>query len=586
MRTSALQYLYLQKPITMAVIICIISVLPWIGLSDFATKGEPREASVAISMLESGNWILPQVYANEFAYKPPMAHWLMAIASYPQGYVSEFTARLPSAIAFIVMIGFVLIFLGKRVRFQEAFIATLMLITSIELHRAAMTTRVDMILTAFIVLALIQLYRWEEKLELKGLPVMIPLLLSGAILTKGPVGVILPLFVFGTYLLVLQKYSLVKIIRTLCYAFISSLFLPALWYIAAWKQGGDNFLNVMLAENFGRFFHLDVPKINYVLGHDNNFLHNFQTLAIGFIPWTLFFLFSLVGLKITWAKQSIRTTVIETWKRIQDMPKPYLFSLVAIFCIILFYSIPSSKRSVYLLPVYPFIALYLAKYAIYVTEYRTKVTRIFAAFIISVTTTAFIGLALVSTQLISLKALITNFTNKPSVLAQIASIEEALTVPTIKNSCIILFLFFILLVCFYQMSKKNNIKILYATIALTFAVHLVIDGIVLPAIRKCSSSKIFVERLKTEHNISEHRAYVMNDLRTYRNMYGLNFYLGNNFRNFEAEQPTEGLLFVVASNLQILQQNYPTYTFDIVDDSDYIISEVRDKILLTRISKK
>ena len=586
MRTSALQYLYLQKPITMAVIICIISVLPWIGLSDFATKGEPREASVAISMLESGNWILPQVYANEFAYKPPMAHWLMAIASYPQGYVSEFTARLPSAIAFTIMIGFILIFLGKRVRFQEAFIATLILITSLELHRAAMTTRVDMILTAFIVLALIQLYRWEEKLELKGLPVMIPLLLSGAILTKGPVGVVLPLFVFGAYLLVLQKYSLVKIIRTLCYAFISSLFLPALWYIAAWKQGGDNFLNVMLAENFGRFFHLDVPKINYALGHENNFLHNFQTLALGFIPWTLFFLFSLVGLKITWAKQSIRTAAVETWKRIQEMPKPYLFSLVAIFCIILFYSIPSSKRSVYLLPVYPFIALYLAKYAIYVTEYRTKVTRIFAAFIISVTTTAFIGLALVSTQLISLKALITNFTTKPSVLAQIGSIEEALTVPTIKNSCIILFLFFILLVSFYQMSKKNNIKILYATIALTFAVHLVIDGIVLPAIRQCSSSKIFVERLKTAHNISAHRAYVMNDLRTYRNMYGLNFYLGNNFRNFESEQPTEGLLFVVASNLPILQQNYPTYTFDIVDESSYIIAEVRDKILLTRISKK
>lgn len=78
MRTPTLQYLYLQKPVTMVIIICIISVLPWIGLGDFSTKGEPREASVAISMLESGNWVLPQVYANEFAYKPPMAHWLMA----------------------------------------------------------------------------------------------------------------------------------------------------------------------------------------------------------------------------------------------------------------------------------------------------------------------------------------------------------------------------------------------------------------------------------------------------------------------------------------------------------------------------
>ena len=76
MRTPTLQYLYLQKPVTLIIVICIIAVIPWIGLGDFSTKGEPREAAVAISMLESGNWILPQSYADEFAYKPPMAHWL------------------------------------------------------------------------------------------------------------------------------------------------------------------------------------------------------------------------------------------------------------------------------------------------------------------------------------------------------------------------------------------------------------------------------------------------------------------------------------------------------------------------------
>ena len=129
MRTPTLQYLYLQKPVTMMVVICIISVLPWIGLGDFSTKGEPREAAVAISMLETGNWVLPQSYANEFAFKPPMAHWLMAAFSYPQGYVSEFPSRLPSALAFITLIGFVLVFFGKRiVKFQEAFIATLLLL--------------------------------------------------------------------------------------------------------------------------------------------------------------------------------------------------------------------------------------------------------------------------------------------------------------------------------------------------------------------------------------------------------------------------------------------------------------------------
>ena len=79
MRTPTLQYLYLQKPVTLIIFICLLAVLPWIGMGDFSTKGEPREAAVAISMLESGNWVLPQTYADEFAFKPPMAHWLMAL---------------------------------------------------------------------------------------------------------------------------------------------------------------------------------------------------------------------------------------------------------------------------------------------------------------------------------------------------------------------------------------------------------------------------------------------------------------------------------------------------------------------------
>ena len=48
-----------------------------------------------------------------------------------------------------------------------------------------MTTRVDMLLTAFIVIGLYQLFRWEDQLELKGLPVIIPVLLGCAVLTKG-----------------------------------------------------------------------------------------------------------------------------------------------------------------------------------------------------------------------------------------------------------------------------------------------------------------------------------------------------------------------------------------------------------------
>lgn len=581
MRTPTLQYLYLQKPVTMVIIICIISVLPWIGLGDFSTKGEPREASVAISMLESGNWILPQVYANEFAYKPPMAHWLMAAFSYPQGYVSEFTSRLPSTIAFICLMGCTLMFFGRRIKFQQAFIATLLLLTCIEMHRAAMTTRVDMLLTAFIVIGLYQLFRWEDQLELKGLPVIIPVLLGCAVLTKGPVGVILPLFVFGAYLLMLRKYSLLTIFKALLYIGVSSLFLPLLWYIAAWKQGGDKFLDVVLAENFGRFFHLNTPDINYDLGHENGVWYNFMTLAAGFIPWTIFFFFSLFGLNWQRKKGSFKQVLKDSWNNILSMEKEKLFSLVALVCIIFFYSIPSSKRSVYLMPAYPFIAIFLAQYAIYITEYRTKVTRIFAAFLASVTTVVLIAIGLTMIGVIDPVAIASQYTSRTSTLAQVEAVSNIFSFSYGLTVCIVIVVLLALLTVIYQMSKKINIKILYATIALTFTINLLIDGVIMRGIRQDGSARPFAEKVMKEYPLNENNMFVMNNLKKYRNLYGLNFYLGNRFHNFEQEMPEEGFFFATSSDLEVVLKNYEgQYTFNILTSSERIIHEVRRPVVL------
>ena len=581
MRTPTLQYLYLQKPVTMVIIICIISVLPWIGLGDFSTKGEPREASVAISMLESGNWILPQVYANEFAYKPPMAHWLMAAFSYPQGYVSEFTSRLPSTIAFICLMGCTLMFFGRRIKFQQAFIATLLLLTCIEMHRAAMTTRVDMLLTAFIVIGLYQLFRWEDQLELKGLPVIIPVLLGCAVLTKGPVGVILPLFVFGAYLLMLRKYSLLTIFKALLYIGVSSLFLPLLWYIAAWKQGGDKFLDVVLAENFGRFFHLNTPDINYDLGHENGVWYNFITLAAGFIPWTIFFFFSLFGLNWQRKKGSFKQVLKDSWNNILSMEKEKLFSLVALVCIIFFYSIPSSKRSVYLMPAYPFIAIFLAQYAIYITEYRTKVTRIFAAFLASVTTVVLIAIGLTMIGVIDPVAIASQYTSRTSTLAQVEAVSNIFSFSYGLTVCIVIVVLVALLTVLYQMFKKINIKILYATIALSFTINLLIDGVIMRGIRQDGSARPFAEKVMKEYPLNENNMFVMNNLKKYRNLYGLNFYLGNRFHNFEQEMPEEGFFFATSSDLEVvLKNNEGQYTFNILTSSERIIHEVRRPVVL------
>jgi 4-amino-4-deoxy-L-arabinose transferase-like glycosyltransferase len=575
MRTSALQYLYLQKPVSSVIIICALALLPWIN-SDFYTKGEPREASVAVSMLESGNRILPKVYAEEFAFKPPLAHWLMAAFSLPRGHVSESASRLPSALAQIVLIGCMLAFFGKRIRFQEAFIATLLLITSLEIHRAGLTARVDMLLTTFTVLGLMALYRWENKLELKGLPLAAPLMFSCAILTKGPVGVILPLFVFFVYLLSLRRYSFFKIVKSLLYIGISSAFIPMLWYVAAYRQGGEEFLNVMLAENFGRFFHLSESSINYDLGHEEGIFYNILTLLAGFTPWTLLFVLSLFGIRWRRPHKSFKQILGDALAWFNSIEKMKRFSIVAAVCIIFFYTLPSSKRSVYLMPAYPFISLLLAWYFIYITENRSKVTRVFGVVLASIASVLFLASFAVMIGAV-----------KPGCFADdtLKGVLHTLIDSSLSLKIIMIFLLLSIATVIYQLSGRINIKILYATILLTFCVNIFVDGVVMKAIRQDRSAKPFAELIMKEYSLNSGNVYVMNSLREYSNLYALNFYMGNRFRNFETDRPESGFFLVAENDLPKIMERYGSqYRFVRLKTSGRL-GDIRQKAVLLAFSR-
>ena len=130
------------------------------GASISYTLGISREAIVAVSMLQNDNWILPINNGGDIAYKPPFFHWCIAALSLPAGEVTEFTSRLPSALAAIIMAIACFLFFAKRSRNDIAFLASLLLLSGFEVHRAAMASRVDMVLTCFIVLAMLQLYGW------------------------------------------------------------------------------------------------------------------------------------------------------------------------------------------------------------------------------------------------------------------------------------------------------------------------------------------------------------------------------------------------------------------------------------------
>ena len=97
-------------PFWIVFLVAVITLLPFLGNTDFTTKGEPREAVVALSMLNQHNWILPTNNGVDIPYKPPFFQWCIALFSLPFGHITAYTSRLPSAIALIIMLSWGAVF--------------------------------------------------------------------------------------------------------------------------------------------------------------------------------------------------------------------------------------------------------------------------------------------------------------------------------------------------------------------------------------------------------------------------------------------------------------------------------------------
>lgn len=345
------------------VLILFFILCACIAFADFSTKGEPREALVAADMLRSGNWILPIDLSGDMAYKPPMFHWLIAICSLPVRHVTEFTSRLPSAIALTLLFWFTIKYCaGNRTdRHSLIFgiVAAVIMITSFEVFRGGTVCRVDMLLTFFIVEAMYCLfYSCQKTGNIKYLLLSI-LCMSGGTLTKGPVAILLPLGAYWVYRLIIRG-NVLKVTGVCMILLLSSLIIPALWYYAAYAQGGDRFLQLAMEENFGRFLgHMTYDS------HVKPLWYNLTSLLSGLLPWSLLLLLSLPLLR----KTEINISGIrKPLSSLRNMRPEAMFAIVAAVTVFIFYCIPKSKRSVYLLPMYPFMAYGIAVYALWLIQ--------------------------------------------------------------------------------------------------------------------------------------------------------------------------------------------------------------------------
>ncbi|WP_296941242.1 glycosyltransferase family 39 protein [uncultured Dysgonomonas sp.] len=580
-KSHFLQTLYLQKPLLLILLIATLSTLPWIGLGEFYTKGEPREAALAISMIEKGEWIIPSSYADEFAYKPPLNHWLISGFSLAinKGEVTPFTSRLPSALAFIAMIGICFMFFARRRPVLEAFVSCLIIITCFEIHRAGMTTRIDMLLTFLMVAALIQLYTWHEKRRL-GLLLSAWTFLSLATLAKGPVGVLLPCLIFGIYLL-FQRENFFKAMLKCLVILVSALIVPLIWYYAAYQIQGDAFLNKVFAENFGRFLSIDssILNIDYELGVENPWYYYSISLIAGFLPWTILLAISLFFIKYKKPSGTIKSFI----SKIISMDKVLLFSLLVAVVAIIFFTVPSSKRSTYIMLTYPFIAIFIARFFIYLTDVKPLAVRISTSILLTVSILALLLVILAYTGIIT-EEMAQSLSKRERTLRDIHVFFNLFLHPGWLGLLGIMVLLAAIVNSFYLLRKKMNLKILMAGFGLMLAINLFMDSYLLPGYKNAYSTRPFAEHLARKYELKDN-VYVTNYLKSYRNLYSLNFSMHNSFKNIEKEKPDYGYFIALELDIDRIKEQYKEYQFTLLESSDKM-NENKNEILFFKIKKK
>lgn len=522
-----------NKAFTIVCVIAVMLTVPFLGLTDFYSKGEPREAVVAYTMVEHGNWILPINNGGDIPYKPPFFHWCIALFSLLQGHVSEFTSRLPSALALVAMSVGGFVFFAKRKNANMALLATLLSLTAFEVHRAGINCRVDMVNTAFMVGALFLMFRWWERGK-HTMPWLAILCMSGATLTKGPVGMLLPCAVMGVFMLT-QRESLWSTVWRLGLTALLSLVLPLCWYYAAYLQGGDEFLRLVKEENIDRL----LGKMAYE-SHENPFWYNFLTLITGWLPYTLLFVFSLFVLP--WKRFS-KSGFMQSVRRAEPMQ---VFVWLAFGLILFFYCIPKSKRSVYLLPCYPFMAWLMAQYVVWLVANRLSVVKAYAWLM------GVLGVVL-SVPFVVLKTGVvpdTLFHGKHAAdnIAMLHALESISVSPS--------HLLFALLpaavgvaTIMTLLKKDDNLRnrVVWLSLSVVVVLFLALDSTFQPAVLNTKADKPLAPQIEQRFDMTKMYSYMSSPM---LHFFSLNFYLGDRIQQFEKVKPEDGVLMIPEDDVE------------------------------------
>jgi 4-amino-4-deoxy-L-arabinose transferase-like glycosyltransferase len=291
-------------------------------------------------MLSTGNYLVPHLGAEAYSSKPPILFWFIALCSKPYGAVTDASARMPSAFA---AIGVLLLtyFLGQKLyKPFTGFVSALILFTSLEFFVLATSAHIDMLLTLWITFSLVLFYYgFSKEKGARWFYLLSYFFMGMAVLTKGPVGLFIPLIAIVLFLVAQKEFKKLREIK-LIEGLLIVLGVVCLWLVPACIEGGIDFTkNILMREILGRIVN------SY--SHKAPFYYYLLHFPGEFIPWTFF----------------IPSAALFFWRqRHRDKPLRIMFPLLWFLGGFIFLSCISSKRNIYLLPLYPAAALMMGKF--------------------------------------------------------------------------------------------------------------------------------------------------------------------------------------------------------------------------------
>ena len=269
-----------RGPSLFLVLVCWAAIyLP--GLGSLELKGEEgRRILPAVTMIETGNYLVPQVGSEPYYRKPPLVNWLVAASFQLTGTRNEWTARLPSALCVLAVALAFLTVARPALGANGSTFGALIWLANFGMIEKGRLIEIEALYVSLFGLALIFWLSWRRQGRSAWLMWIVPSIFLGlGVLAKGPLHL---LFFYAVVAAVL--YFEGRLRELLSLAHLAGLFV-VLGIFAAWAVP---YWQVMREADLAQTW--SVQLTGRLTGDDfklESWLLNIPRGLAYFLPWTL-----------------------------------------------------------------------------------------------------------------------------------------------------------------------------------------------------------------------------------------------------------------------------------------------------------